>query len=40
MEILNDYSQNRRVIYLMYDGEREYVVTTGGPQGSVLVSLL
>ena len=40
LEILNDYFQDRKVIYLTDNGEEEYLVTAGVPQGSVNRPLL
>ena len=40
MEILNNYFQDRKVIHLTNEGDQEYVVTAGAPQGSVLGPLL
>ena len=40
MEILNNYFQDRKVIYLTDEREQEYVVAAGVPLGSVLGPLL
>ena len=40
MEILNNYFQDRKVIYLTDEREQVYEVMAGGPQGSVLGPLL
>ena len=39
-EILNNYFQDRKLIYLTDEAEQEYVVTAGVPQGSALETLL
>ena len=36
MEILNNFFQDRKVIYLTDEGEQEYIVMMNVPQGSVL----
>ena len=40
MEILNNYFQDRKVIYLTNEREQEYAVTASVPQGCVLGPLL
>ena len=40
MEILNNYFQDRKVIFLTDEREQKYILTAGGPQGSVLGALL
>ena len=40
MEILNNYFQDRKVIYLTDEGKQEYIVTASVPRSSVLGPLL